>query len=248
MYIYKVINKIDGKWYIGKQVKENSYYLGSGKKLKNAINKHGKENFEKIILEYCDSKEILNNREKYWISKTNAVVDPNSYNIASGGEGGDLSKFIDYEKRGNKSDNFSAARLWFQSLSKEQKKELHNRQASKRTKGWYVSKINDPTETYVQNISKWCEENGVDKSMPSSLNSPTSRLYQKQTKGWRIRRSDMPPLLPYENNRNISRPNDTCRGRTWKLVNGKREWFDKYNEDIVEKQCVGNSNFENSAT
>lgn len=70
--------------------------------------------------------------------------------------------------------------------------------------------------------------------MPTSLNNPKSKLFQKQTKGWRIRRSDMPALLPFENNRNVGRPNDGCRGKSWKLVNGKRVWYDKYN--IVGEQ------------
>ena len=231
MYIYKIINKINGKWYIGKQVRENSYYLGSGKSLKNAINKHGKDNFEKVILEYCDSKEILNEREKHWISITDAVNDRMSYNIAAGGEGGDLSKHIDYEKRHYtipNSERFKAAREWLNTLTPEERKARYQKQGVSRSKGWYVSRVDDPTETYVQNISKWCEENGVDKSMPSGLNDPEGRLFQKQTKGWRIRRSDMPLLPPYENKRGKVVIDNNCKGKTWKVINSKRIWVDKY--------------------
>ena len=226
MYVYKVINKLNNKWYIGKQVNPNRYYLGSGKALKNAIKKYGKDNFEKIILEYCESKEKLNEQEKFWIKETNAINDPMSYNIAAGGEGGDLSKYIDYKKREYNSDRFIAARAWFNSLSNEEKKEWHSRQAEKRTKGWYVSRVDDTTEIYVQNISKWCEENNVDKSMPTGLNNPKSHLFQKQTKGWRIRRSNMPILPPYENLRYLPTDN-MCKGKGWKLVDGKRVWYDK---------------------
>jgi hypothetical protein len=97
-----------------------------------------------------------------------------------------------------------------------------------RTKGWYISRVDDPTERYVQNISKWCEEHGVDKSMPTALNKEGGRLFQKQTNGWRIRRSDMPPLPPYENLRGKVIVDNGCKGRTWKLVDGKRVWADKY--------------------
>jgi hypothetical protein len=104
---------------------------------------------------------------------------------------------------------------------------MHHAQALKRTKGWYVSTTTNPTETYVQNISKWCELNKVDKSMPSSLNNPNSHLFQKQTKGWRIRRADMPLLGPYENNRGKVIKDNGCLGKTWTIVNDKRVWRNK---------------------
>jgi hypothetical protein len=64
--------------------------------------------------------------------------------------------------------------------------------------------------------------------MPTTLNNPKSKLFQKQTKGWRIRRSDMPELPPYINNRGkIVIPNG-CSGKTWKNIDGKRIWVDKY--------------------
>lgn len=227
MYIYKITNKVNGHWYIGKHIGSDPNYMGSGKILKHAYKKHGLENFEKIILESCSSEQELNEREKYWIASTNATTDPASYNLADGGSGGDLSKFIDYKARGNQTDNFSKAQQWYQSLSRDEQVQWHANQALKRTKGWYVSRVDDPTETYVQNISKWCEEHGVDKSMPTNLNNPISKLFQKQTKGWRIRRADMPELLPYTNNKNIGRPNVACKGRSWKMVDDKRVWYDK---------------------
>ena len=227
MYIYKITNKINGKWYIGKHNGKDPNYMGSGKLLKRAIDKHGSENFEKVILESCSSEKELNEREIYWIDSTNAVKDPSSYNLATGGTGGDLSEFISYDSIDYTNYKMSAAHAWFYSLSKEEKIEWHKKQGLKRTKGWYVSRIDDPTETYVQNISTWCKENGIDPSMPTKLNNPKDKIFQKQTKGWRIRRSDMPELPPYENNRNLSRPNDACKGKSWKLVEGKRVWCDK---------------------
>jgi len=227
MYIYKIINRINGRWYIGKTNGCDPNYMGSGKLLKQAYTKYGQENFEKIILEHCLTEQELNQREKHWIQESGALTDPLSYNLAEGGSGGDLSNFIDYTKRIVPSSATNNAHQWYQSLSKQEQKDWHSKQAAKRTKGWYVSRVDDPTEIYVQNISKWCEENNVDKSMPTNLNNPKSRLFQKQTKGWRIRRSDMSELPPYHNNRNVGRPNVACRGKSWKLVDGKRVWYDK---------------------
>lgn len=90
-YIYKTVNLLDGKFYIGKHEshKENDSYLGSGILLNRAIKKHGIENFKKIILEYCENSKILCEREKFWIESENSYF-PNGYNISEGGHGGDI--------------------------------------------------------------------------------------------------------------------------------------------------------------
>jgi group I intron endonuclease len=232
MHIYKTTNKITGKFYIGKEVGYKTYYLGSGKLLLQAIEKHGKENFIKETLEHCNSVEQLNEREIYWIDKLNALGNQ-GYNMAAGGSGGDLSKFIPYDKIDYSNHKMEGARKWWNSLTKEEQQAEQDRRHHSTCKGWYVSRVDNPTETYVHSISKWCEEHGIDKSMPTTLNNPKSHLFQKQTKGWRIRRTDMPKLPPYEDRRRMSTDN-RCKGKTWKLVDGKRVWYDKYN--IVEEQ------------
>jgi group I intron endonuclease len=88
MIIYKTKNLINGKIYIGQDLNNNVNYLGSGLRLNNAIKKYGIENFEKEIIEYCKSKEELNEREKFWIKKYNAQDRNIGYNIADGGTGG----------------------------------------------------------------------------------------------------------------------------------------------------------------
>jgi len=51
--IYKTTNTINGKIYVGKHNKDNDDYLGSGKLLKRAMKKYGKEYFCLEILERC---------------------------------------------------------------------------------------------------------------------------------------------------------------------------------------------------
>jgi group I intron endonuclease len=99
MVIYKTTNLLNGKWYIGKDSKGYPGYLGSGIHLKAAIEKYGKENFSKEVLQECSTMDELNNAEIEWIEKTNAVNDPQSYNLAQGGQGGDLSEFMNFEKK-----------------------------------------------------------------------------------------------------------------------------------------------------
>jgi group I intron endonuclease len=82
--IYKTTNLINGKIYIGQSIYNKDTYLGSGKKLKEAIKKYGKNNFKKEILEFCDLKDIVK-QEIYWIKKLNSRDVNIGYNIAKGG-------------------------------------------------------------------------------------------------------------------------------------------------------------------
>ena len=88
MYIYKTTNIVNNKIYIGKAENQKESYLGSGYILKKAIKKYGKSNFEKEILEHCTSRDMLNNREIYWIKAFNSTNPDIGYNITSGGTGG----------------------------------------------------------------------------------------------------------------------------------------------------------------
>lgn len=91
-FIYITTNHINGKKYIGqrKYDKQGKWkeYLGSGVVLSKAIKKYGVKYFSKEIIEECESKQLLNRREKYWIDYYNAVNSNNFYNIAEGGDGG----------------------------------------------------------------------------------------------------------------------------------------------------------------
>src|SRR5574343_920872 len=87
--IYKTINEITKKFYVGQHKTENinDGYLGSGSLLKRSIKKYGIENFKREILELCESKSHMNEREIYWIDKLNAKDLNIAYNITKGGEG-----------------------------------------------------------------------------------------------------------------------------------------------------------------
>lgn len=87
--IYKTTNLINGKFYIGKHQTENpnDSYLGSGRALKDAINKYGKHNFKKEILFEFDNEALMNEKEKELITEE-FINRPDTYNIGIGGEGG----------------------------------------------------------------------------------------------------------------------------------------------------------------
>jgi hypothetical protein len=99
MIIYKTTNNINGKIYIGQDSKNNPKYLGSGHLIYRAIKKYGISNFTKEILEICDCKEELNNKEIYWIEKLDSTNYTIGYNISKGGTGG---KLVDVEAKKGK--------------------------------------------------------------------------------------------------------------------------------------------------
>lgn len=86
--IYKIVNIVNNKIYIGKSKYNLVDYYGSGLQIVAAIKKYGKENFEKHILEEC-CEEIVNEREIYWIDILNSTNSNIGYNISKGGDGGD---------------------------------------------------------------------------------------------------------------------------------------------------------------
>ena len=93
-YIYITTNKINGKKYIGQRHgfhanPDDDVYLGSGTAFIRAVKKYGRENFQKEIIEYCDSQTELDKAEKKWISFYQANTNKGFYNIACGGQFGD---------------------------------------------------------------------------------------------------------------------------------------------------------------
>jgi len=83
--IYKITNKTNGKYYIGKhQTKDlNDGYMGSGKLLRRAIKEYGIDNFTKEILFIFDNESDMNAKEKELV-----VISEESYNLCPGGHGG----------------------------------------------------------------------------------------------------------------------------------------------------------------
>jgi hypothetical protein len=62
-------------------------YLGSGKRLRYSVRKHGKENHIKEILEFFDNREDLAKREAEIITE-NEIAKKDCMNLVLGGGGG----------------------------------------------------------------------------------------------------------------------------------------------------------------
>lgn len=87
-YVYKTTNLINNKIYIGQHKGHifDPYYYGSGTWFRHAFKKEGKENFKCEVLEECDTAELLNEREVYWIEFYQSRNPQIGYNLAKGGE------------------------------------------------------------------------------------------------------------------------------------------------------------------
>lgn len=101
MIIYMIINLINQKKYVGQTSRTfNQRYksLGVGvhrvvgcesnSHLASAIQKYGADNFKVEIIEVCNSKEELNERERYYIKLHDTTNPEKGYNYCEGGGNG----------------------------------------------------------------------------------------------------------------------------------------------------------------
>ena len=85
--VYRTENKLDNKFYYGVHNGSNPDYLGSGKLLKRAIKKYGKDNFVRRTIMEFDTLEEAYAFEAIMVDKQ-LIEDPKCYNVATGGHGG----------------------------------------------------------------------------------------------------------------------------------------------------------------
>ena len=92
-YIYVTTDNSNNKRYVGLSYskKNDSKYLGSGRYLKSAMAKHGRESFTKVIIDFAESLEELEDLEVWYIQKAfgeNVAKSSNWYNITDGRQRG----------------------------------------------------------------------------------------------------------------------------------------------------------------
>lgn len=119
MYIYLTQNLVNGKIYIGQSTKDSEKsknYLGSGARIKKAIQKYSKSNFVKIILrDNIECRISLGHYEKFYISLFNSTDSSIGYNIQSGG----ISQ--DYKIRKKDKDRYKKHSIFLSNLKRTDK-------------------------------------------------------------------------------------------------------------------------------
>lgn len=154
-YIYMIVNKINGKTYIGKhklykKAWNEDGYPGSGILLKSAQEKYGLENFEKFLICYTESEEDACEKEKFWIAEYRSRGKA-EYNITDGGDGWSGGHHSEEAKR---KISEAQKRVKHGPFSEEHKKnisernkgkhggplsEIHKRKISEAKKGKHIS-------------------------------------------------------------------------------------------------------------
>jgi group I intron endonuclease len=139
--LYKITNIITEKIYIGVTTikKWNSGYMGSGLAIKSAVTKYGVGNFDRSILQLFDNKIDAFEMERRIVTE-DFVKKSNTYNIAVGGNGGNLGS--DVSKR-------ISAKLKGRVFTEEHKTKLKQNHSD-------VSGIKNPN--YNSNTNYWTEE------------------------------------------------------------------------------------------
>ena len=98
MIIYKVTNNINNKIYVGQTINTLEYRRNQHERSINykntrnnafsrALKKYGINNFTWEVIDNADNLDQLNQKEEYWISKLNCLIDSGlGYNIKRGGK------------------------------------------------------------------------------------------------------------------------------------------------------------------
>lgn len=103
-YIYQITNKANGYIYIGVRQsnvppEDDTNYMGSGTRIKYAISKYGKQQFEKTIISLHETRESALAAESTMVN-FDFVQRLDTYNLKVGGEGGSVKgRFVSEETR-----------------------------------------------------------------------------------------------------------------------------------------------------
>lgn len=178
-HIYLLIDKRNGKKYIGKHIGTDKNYFTGGIIPNKIAKKYGKEIFDKIILEESiNDEESLSIKEIHYIKEYDTFN--NGYNLTEGGDGGgswinkktieEKEKITNIKKEKNKGRTFSKETLEKMSIAKKGKSlsDEHKKNISKSQSGvnhpWFGRKHSEESKLKISEKRK-----GVKKPLHSEF-------------------------------------------------------------------------------
>jgi hypothetical protein len=153
-YVYKTVNMINEKFYIGKHsaYQFDPCYFGSGTAIRAALKKYGKESFKVSLV-----KKFLNEDEAYTYEKNlikNYLNDNKCYNLVAGGKG-----FTQLSSK--HASNLAKKSNWLDLLTPEEKIERLEKLQNAGKRGALVNRENKSgmfAMTYEQR-KEWSKKN-----------------------------------------------------------------------------------------
>ena len=83
-FVYKWVNNLNGKWYIGSHCGKDKNYNASGVAINRAFDKYGIENFTKYVIYEGDDYRLI---EELSLQSHNAAKNNQSYNMKNNAVG-----------------------------------------------------------------------------------------------------------------------------------------------------------------
>jgi len=162
--IYKTTNNITGQYYIGRHhIIKKKMYLGSGRKILEAIKEYGKENFTREILYIFENFDDCRDKEKALVTEE-LVKLTECYNMIPGGGG---QQGIGYSKTLSNSELSELAFNYM--VIKDENDKFHNEYGpaiinENGTREWYRNgnrhRENDlPEIEYFEGSKEWYKYN-----------------------------------------------------------------------------------------
>ena len=187
--VYKITNLVNGKIYVGKHQGVDPYadeYFGSGKVIKQALRKYGKENFRKEILYVFETPEEAYIKEREIVDKE-FLSRNDTYNQKEGGQGG--FDHIDVEQQ-----SILLKELWqnqdFRKKVQESQEKANNdpKVKERRSKAQKIAQNNPETKRKISERLKQSHQNPETKEKHSEAlrkANKTSEVYNRKCEAQR---------------------------------------------------------------
>lgn len=234
-YVYKTTDLTNGKIYVGQHKSdkfEGDDYVGSGLIINNikkkclADNESINKRLKVELLEEAYDKEDLDQKEKYWIMTLNAQDKDIGYNIAAGGNGGDILSCLSDDEKKDRNEKISSAlrghtfdQKTLDKISEKAKQCWNDPEFVQRRKIIDEQKWADPVnkQKHLESVRKYHQENKD--AVRKSLQQRQHQLWKDE--GYRKKQSEARKTEEYQ--KRMREVNQT-KGRRC-VNNGKEQYF-----------------------